>query len=123
MRLKFRVHWSRRRVVLLITIILSLVVSFGSFASIAQRRATTITIDTSRPVNRFAPSHALGAAIDGHGKGVNDLQLTPANIQAMLSVGLKSLTYRLRTELAGDVWHWNPSGSWSDAQNHEGYWT
>src|SRR5437588_9911802 len=123
MRSKSGVRRSRRRVILPIIIILSLVVSFGSFASVAQRRAATITIDTSRPVNRFAPSHALGAAIDGHGKGVNDLQLTPANIQAMLSVGLNSLTYRLRTELAGDVWHWNPSGSWSDARNHQGYWT
>src|SRR5947209_4793712 len=84
----------------------------------AQRRATaTVTIDTSHPASRIVPSHALGAAIDGHEKGVNDLQLTQTNIQAMLSAGLKPLTYRLRTELAGDVWHWNPAGSWSDAQN------
>src|SRR5437868_4094505 len=96
---------------------------FQPIAIFAQRRATaTITIDTSHPVNRFTPSHALGAAIDGHEKGANDLQLTGRNIDAMLSVGFKSLTYRLRTELGGDVWHWNPNGSWSDALNHEGYW-
>src|ERR1044072_6825559 len=48
----------------------------------AQRRGTaaTITIDTSRPLNRFSPSHALGAGIDGHEKGVNDLQLRPDNM-------------------------------------------
>src|SRR5205807_2698029 len=80
-------------------------------------------IDTSRPTNRIVPSHALGAGIDGHAKGVNDLQLTPANIREMLSAGFKSLTYRLRTELAGDVWHWNPRGTWSEAQSKQGYWT
>ena len=95
---------------------------FQPIAVIAQRRAT-ITVDISHPTNRIVPSHALGAAIDGHEKGVNDLQLTQTNIQAMLSAGLKPLTYRLRTELAGDVWHWNPAGSWSDAQNRQGYWT
>src|SRR5256714_7480052 len=96
---------------------------FQPIAIFAQSRAiATITIDTSHPVNRFTPSQALGAAIDGHEKGTNDLQLTAANINAMLSAGFKSLTYRLRTELGGDVWHWNPNGSWSDAQKREGYW-
>src|SRR3989442_7235911 len=52
--------------------------SFHPITLLAQRRATaTITIDTSHPASRFIPSHALGAAIDGHEKGVNDLQLTP----------------------------------------------
>src|SRR3989440_1073060 len=92
-------------------------------AIFAQSHPTaTITIDSSHPVNRFIPSHALGAAIDGHEKGMNDLQLTGPNIKAMLSAGFKSLTYRLRTELGGDVWHWNPKGSWSDAQKRQGYW-
>jgi hypothetical protein len=92
-------------------------------ATFAQRLPiATITIDTSHPVNRFAPSHALGAGIDGHDKGTNDLQLKPENVNAMLSAGFRSLTYRLRTELGGDVWHWNPKGSWSDPQRREGYW-
>src|SRR6476619_5004326 len=47
-------------------------------AAVAQRRVATVTVDTSRPINRFTPSHALGAAIDGHEKGINDLQLKPA---------------------------------------------
>src|SRR5215471_6204274 len=86
------------------------------------RPIANITIDTSRAVNRFVPSHALGAGIDGHEKGTNDLQLSRENIKAMLSAGFKSLTYRLRTELGGDVWHWNPNGSWSETQKREGYW-
>src|SRR5205823_5629766 len=102
----------------------SLVLFTQPIAGLAQRRATaTIAIDTSRPTNRIVPSHALGAGVDGHAKGVNDLQLTPANIREMLSAGFKSLTYRLRTELAGDVWHWNPRGTWSEPVHQCGYWT
>ncbi len=107
---------------LLVLICLNLVAY--PIATCGQRRAiATITIDTSHPTNRFRPSQALGAAIDGHEKGFNDLQLMPANIQAMQSAGFKSLTYRLRTELAGDVWHWNPAGTWSESQSKQGYWT
>jgi hypothetical protein len=92
-------------------------------AAVAQRRPTaTITVDTSRPVNRFTPSKALGAAIDGHEEDENDLQLKPENIKAMLSAGLRPLTYRLRTELGIDVWHWNPQGRWSGRNQQEGYW-
>ena len=106
-------------------ILLSLLIfssAIAPFAALAQQRAT-ITVDLSHPINRFRPAQALGGAIDGHDKGTNDIQLLPPNIQAMLSAGLKSLTYRLRTELAGDAWHWNPHGSWSEEQNRRGYWT
>src|SRR5690349_3438824 len=74
-----------------------------------------IAIDATHPVNRFTPAKAFGAGIDGHEKGETLRQLSPANIAAMRSAGLKSLTYRLRTELAGEAWHWNPRGRWSDA--------
>jgi len=118
-------HPKRRRVALAAALQICCLVICLAFHPIVlgqSRALATITIDTSRPANRFTPSHALGAAIDGHEKGTNDLQLNAPNINAMLSAGFKSLTYRLRTELGGDVWHWNPNGSWSDAVHHEGYW-
>lgn len=89
-----------------------------------SRDATvTVRFTPGQPANRFIPSRALGAAIDGHDKGVIDLQLTAPNIQAMLSAGFKSLAYRLRTELANDAWHWNPQGKFSDGPGQQGYWT
>ncbi len=61
--------------------------------------------------------------MDGQEQGDRDRQLTPSNIAAMLSTGFKSVTYRLRTELAIDAWHWNPAGAWSDPTSKQGYWT
>jgi hypothetical protein len=83
----------------------------------------TVTVFTDQLANRIVPSHALGAGVDGHAFGEIARQLSPANIHAMLAAGFKPLTYRLRTELAGEAWHWNPKGTWSDAANHQGYWT
>src|SRR3982074_412778 len=70
----------------------------------SSTKTVTVFFRPGHPANRFIPSHALGAGIDGHEKGENDRQLTPENIEAMLSAGLKSLTLRLRTELAMDAW-------------------
>src|SRR5262249_33541015 len=93
-------------------------------SGLSQDRPTvTVTIDAAQAVNRFAPAQALGAGVDGHEFGETKRQLSPANIAAMRATGLRPLTYRLRTELAGEAWHWNPKGSWSDATHHQGYWT
>ena len=53
---------------------------------------------------------------------MTDRQLTPQNIETMRSAGLQSLIYRLKTELANEVWHWNPQGSWSHPVQKQGYW-
>src|SRR5216684_5171847 len=75
------------------------------------------------PVNQFVPSHAFGAAIDGHEKGEVGRMLSLKNVKEMLTAGLKPLSYRLRTELAVEAWHWNPKGTWSEPGRRQGYWT
>ncbi len=99
---------------------------FCCFLAFGQKDVKTAAVDIlyspGHPANIFIPSLTLGAAYDGHEKGGNDLILQPDNIKAMLSSGFKQLSYRLRTELGNEAWHWNPDGSWSDAKNKRGYW-
>lgn len=71
----------------------------------------------------FRPDEAWGIAIDGAQHGEIDPLFTPANLAAVRHSGLRPLTYRLRTELAIEAWHWNPAGTWSDAARAQGYWT
>ncbi|PYI47762.1 MAG: glycosyl hydrolase family 5 [Verrucomicrobia bacterium] len=80
-------------------------------------------VSADHPVNQCVPTQALGAGIDGHEKGECARMFTNRNISEMRSVGFGPLTYRLRTELAGEVWHWNSRGTWSDPQRQCGYWT
>ena len=81
------------------------------------------TVSADHPVNRLIPREALGAGIDGHEKGECAQMFTDKNIAEMLSAGLGPLTYRLRTELGCEAWHWNPRGKWSDPAHNCGYWT
>lgn len=90
-------------------------------ASAAMAQTVAVTVSNQR-VNTFDPSFTLGAGIDGHEKGEVARFLSPANVVLMLTAGLKPLSYRLRTELAGEVWHWNPKGTWSDSGHRQGYW-
>ena len=82
-----------------------------------------VTVHSDRAVGHFRPSEAIGAGVDGHEQGSIDQMYTSANLKAMVSAGFKPLSYRLRTELAGEAWHWNPVGSWSDTARKQGYWT
>ena len=76
----------------------------------------------NRPVNQCVPTQAIGAGVDGHEQGECARMFTDKNIAEMRSAGFGPLTYRLRTELAGEVWHWNPQGTWSDPVHQCGYW-
>ena len=97
--------------------------SFEISAQTSDQYHETITIDPTRPARTFDPNLDLGAGIDGHDHGKIDELFSPANIKEMLSVGFKPITFRLRTELANDAWHWNPQGAWSDKAKNQGYWT
>lgn len=92
------------------------------FSQTVNKGIVEILYLPGHPVNIFIPSKTIGGAIDGHFKGDIDKMLTPANINTMKSAGIKPVSYRLRTELAGEVWHWNPAGKWSDSLHHRGYW-
>ena len=85
--------------------------------------AVSAVVHADHPINRFAPRQTFGGGVDGHEKGDCARMLSNANISEMLSSGLGPLTYRLRTELGGEVWHWNPRGKWSDEAHQSGYWT
>ena len=98
---------------------------YNASAQLSAKSNANITIlySPGNPVNTFIPYKTLGAAIDGHPQGDNEKIFTNENIAAMHTVGLKPITYRLRTELEVETWHWNPQGTWSDSKNQQGYWT
>ena len=85
--------------------------------------AVSAIVRADHPVNHCLPTQAVGAGIDGHEKDECARMFTDKNMEQMLSAGLGPLTYRLRTELAGEAWHWNPRGTWSDPAHQCGYWT
>ena len=108
-------------------LLLPLLLGFGlaSAASAAAARPLTITVDLTRAGARgsFRPDTALGAGIDGAQAGEIDRLFTARNVAAMRSLGLRSATYRLRTELGIEAWHWTEQGTWSDSAHAQGYWT
>jgi hypothetical protein len=106
-------------------IILAALQLIGATAILGGEKSLTVfaIVSADHPVNRLIPTEALGAGVDGHEKGECAQMFTDKNIAEMLSVGLGPLTYRLRTELGGEVWHWNPRGVWSDPVHNCGYWT
>jgi len=94
----------------------------GVLSAAQQPVDVTLSIDTKHPTASFDPSRVFGAGIDGHEQGDCERMLSSANVERMLGAGLSPISVRLRTELAVEAWHWNPTGSWSDPKHGQGYW-
>jgi hypothetical protein len=116
---------NRRRLAASVTFAAILLTSTGSNRTAPRdvRGTVTVSYTPGRPANVFTPAEALGACVDGHERGAARRMFSPRNVREMLSAGLKPLSYRLRTELGDEAWHWNPAGAWSDARHRRGYWT
>src|SRR5258708_40063100 len=82
----------------------------------------TITVDASHSTNHFVPSETLGAGVDRIAAEAIDKDLLPPSLDATLSSGWQTVSYRQNTELAVEAWHWNPQGTWSDPSG-KGYFT
>ncbi|MFL6374505.1 MAG: discoidin domain-containing protein [Pyrinomonadaceae bacterium] len=92
-------------------------------AAQASALPAVVRIAPQRVIRTFDPARSLGAGIDGHDAGELDRRLKPNYISEMLSAGLGPVSYRLRTELGDEAWHWNPLGKFSDSAGQQGYWT
>jgi len=113
-------NWLRNAAI--VSAAFQLTVATTTFGAEKQRTVSAI-VSADHPVNRLIPTESLGAGVDGHEKGECAQMFTDKNITEMLSAGLGPLTYRLRTELGSEAWHWNPHGTWSDSVHNCGYWT
>jgi hypothetical protein len=82
--------------------------------------AQTVIVDTTRPVNSFRPTEALGAGVDRIPLAATDKVFTEPVLKQILSTGWQTVTYRQNTELYVEAWHWNPKGTWS-APGEKGY--
>ncbi|MFO1372237.1 MAG: discoidin domain-containing protein [Candidatus Competibacteraceae bacterium] len=107
-----------------IAILLAATVCAGPALGYGAAEPANVTIDLrAGPIRTFIPATTLGATVDGHSRGDADAIYRPATVRAMRSVGLRPISYRLRTELGIEAWHWNSRGRWSDSKHAQGYWT
>ena len=84
--------------------------------------AQQVTVDATpgHATNAFSPLHALGAGIDRDPLDSVRTLYDSDHVATMLTAGWGPISYRLNTELSIQAWHWNPSGTWSDAAG-QGY--
>ncbi len=108
---------------LAVTLLFLIFAASGKAQTARRPNVATVTVETANPVNRFRPDAALGAGVDGHEAGDTARIYRSVNLAAMRSAGFGPLSYRLRSELGVEAWHWNPAGAWSSPKTQSGYWT
>ena len=82
----------------------------------------TLALDVRRPTAHARPDRALGWSLDGGDAGESAPLFDPRNRARLRALARGPVSYRLRTELAGEVWHWSAYGRWSDGARRQGYW-
>jgi hypothetical protein len=116
-------RFKRGRLFLIIAALFSTTLMFVDISCGMEREKVTISIDVSKPTASFTPDEAFGAGLDGLYEKDLERTYSPENITTMSQAAFRRLSYRLRTELGIEVWHWNEAGSWSDEEKKQGYWT
>jgi hypothetical protein len=115
--------FQKSRLYLACAVILSAVLLTSDFSYSMGRKQLSIHIDASNPTASFMPDEAFGAGLDGLNEKDLERVYSPESIRTMSQAAYRRLSYRLRTELGIEAWHWNENGSWSDEAKKEGYWT
>lgn len=82
-----------------------------------------ITVDWRASVAMVQPSDAFGIAVDGGTHEEVRRLFLPANRKPLSNFTAHPVSYRLRTELGVEAWHWRSQGRWSNPDRQEGYWT
>jgi hypothetical protein len=98
----------------------SLVLAIFLSGPAATGQTVRVDVATAKAI-AFDPDKAMGTSMDIlEAKDFNAVY-SASIIKAGLSAGWGPITYRQNTELTYDAWHWNPIGTWSDAQHKSGY--
>src|ERR1700745_2224826 len=99
--------------------------SFSALLAVAATAAAqTVRVDISAgKAIPFDPDLALGTSLDILPARQFEKVFHPETVKASLSAGWGPITYRQNTELTVAAWHWNPNGTWSDAEHQSGYFT
>jgi hypothetical protein len=109
---------------LLLIPVCGIAVAANCFAQSAGVSGTLhVDVTPGHSINSFDPDSALGSSIDVLSRYDIDKVYSPHILQELLSAGWGPITYRNNSELRMAAWHWNASGTWSDAAHEKGYFT